>query len=240
MLDKIKHRIKRELFQPGFLALFINPFFLIRRGLYKQIKKAAPALGGTLLDFGCGRKPYRNLFTVDQYIGVDIEQSGHSHENSEVDVYYDGKTIPFPDSHFDSVFCSEVFEHVFELDRIISELNRVVKKNGKMLITVPFVWNDHEVPYDYGRYSTFGISYLLEKHGFKIIEIEKSTNFVETIVQLGILYIFHATKTRSRVINLIINIILISPLTITGFIVSRILPRRKDLYHNSIVLVEKI
>jgi SAM-dependent methyltransferase len=237
--EKIKTWIKVQSFQPGFLALFINPFYLIRRGLYREIRITAPALNGILLDFGCGRKPYKNLFKVDQYIGVDIEQSGHSHELSEVDVYYDGKTIPFPDGHFDSVFCSEVFEHVFELDRILSEINRVMKKNGKMLFTVPFVWNDHEIPYDFGRYTTFGISYLMEKHGFKVIEINKSTNFVQTIVQLWILYIFHVTKTKNKILNLIINVVLISPFTIVGLIFSGILPRRMDLYHNSIVLIEK-
>jgi SAM-dependent methyltransferase len=239
-LERIKTWIKVQSFQPGFLSLFINPFYLIRRGLYTQIRGTAPALNGVLLDFGCGRKPYKNLFKVDQYIGVDIEQSGHSHELSEVDVYYDGKTIPFPDGHFDSVFCSEVFEHVFELEKILAEINRVTKKNGKMLFTVPFVWNDHEIPYDFGRYTTYGISYLMEKHGFKLIQINKSTNFVQTVVQLWILYIFHVTKTKSRVLNLIINVILISPFTIAGFIFSGILPRRMDLYHNSIVLVEKI
>jgi SAM-dependent methyltransferase len=240
IIDNLKAWGRLQSFQPGFLAIFINPFYFIRKGLYHNLKKNATRLEGILLDFGCGRKPYKNLFQVKQYIGVDIEQSGHSHEISEIDVYYDGKTIPFADGYFDSVFCSEVFEHVFELDRILSELNRVMKKNGKMLFTVPFVWNDHEIPYDFGRYTTFGITYLMEKHGFRLIEISKSTNFVETIAQLWILYIFHITKTKSRVFNLILNVIFISPFTIAGSVFSKILPRRMDLYHNSIVLVEKI
>jgi hypothetical protein len=96
MLQKLKSIAIRQSFQPGFLAIFINPFFFIRRGLFINIRENAKKLEGVLLDFGCGRKPYKNLFAVKEYIGVDIEQSGHSHALSEVDVYYDGKTIPFP------------------------------------------------------------------------------------------------------------------------------------------------
>jgi len=52
-------------------------------------------LSGKLLDFGCGRKPYKHLFSFDEYIGLDIVESGHNHEDEEIDVYYDGTKIPF-------------------------------------------------------------------------------------------------------------------------------------------------
>lgn len=239
IVQKLKSWGRAQSFQPGILAIFTNPFFFLRRGLYRHIKIQAKKLDGILLDFGCGRKPYKNLFQVDQYIGVDIEQSGHSHEISQIDVYYDGKTIPFTDGYFDSVLCSEVFEHVFEINDILLEINRVMKKNGKILITVPFVWNDHEVPYDFGRYSTYGIKYLLEKHGFRVISIDKSTNFFETICQLWVLYIYHLFKTKSAIWNSIFTLLFISPFTILGIILSAVFPKRNDLYHNSIVLAEK-
>ena len=130
-----------------FIGFFINPFFIIRRGLYKGIRENAPFLSGKLLDFGCGKKPYKDLFNVDEYIGLDIEVSGHSHKNEVIDVYYNGKEIPFEKNHFDSIFSSEVFEHVFNIDKVLKEINRVCKPNGHLLITVPFVWDEHEIPY---------------------------------------------------------------------------------------------
>jgi SAM-dependent methyltransferase len=66
-----------------------------------------------------------------------------------------------------------VLEHVFNPDDFLNEVNRVLKPSGKLLLTVPFVWDEHEQPYDYARYSSFGLRSLLEKHGFSIVKHEK-------------------------------------------------------------------
>jgi SAM-dependent methyltransferase len=152
MLHSLNRVYKQQSFNPGLIGMFFNPFYFIRKRIYQSIASFAPALEGKLLDFGCGSKAYKSLFTVDEYIGLDVEQSGHSHENEEVDVYYDGKVIPFEDDSFDACFSSEVFEHVFDLEDSLKEIYRVLKPGGKGLFVVPFVWDEHEVPYDFGRY----------------------------------------------------------------------------------------
>ena len=107
-LKLIYHRI---IFGDSIIGLLINPFYISRRALLHNINKFAKTItSGRLLDVGCGSAPYKRLFTVDEYVGLDIEESGHDHEKSEVDVFYDGKTIPFNDSYFDHVFSSEVFD----------------------------------------------------------------------------------------------------------------------------------
>ena len=67
---------------------------------------------------------------------------------------------------------------------MLSEINRVCKLNGQLLITVPFVWDEHEVPYDYGRYTSYGLKHVLEIHGFEVIHLDKSTSYVETVFQM--------------------------------------------------------
>jgi SAM-dependent methyltransferase len=137
------------------------------------------------MDFGCGSKPYQALFTgVTAYIGVDYNGQGHNHENEQIDVYYDGITIPFEDNSFDSILTNEVLEHIFNLEEIIGELYRVLKPGGKILITTPFAWMEHETPNDFGRYSSFGMKNLLERNGFTILEMEKTTNYLQTQTQL--------------------------------------------------------
>ena len=54
--------IARQQFRPGLVGPFVNPFFLARRGLYTEIRRVAPKIQGLLLDIGCGRKPYQELF----------------------------------------------------------------------------------------------------------------------------------------------------------------------------------
>ncbi len=175
MINKLLSIYTHQTFNPGFIGIFINPFFFIRRGLVNGIRKYSKQLDGNLLDFGCGSKPYKKFFNVEKYYGVDIIDRGHPHEQEleEIDVYYDGKRLPFKDEAFDSLFSSEVFEHIFNLEDILNELRRVLKKEGRALFTVPFVWDEHEIPYDFGRYSSYGIKHLLEKNGFKVIRFGK-------------------------------------------------------------------
>ena len=83
MIKSLRKKYLKESFNPSLLGVFINPFYIIRRSIWESIKNDAPFLKGKLLDFGCGSKSYKELFQVTEYIGLDVEQSGHSHENED-------------------------------------------------------------------------------------------------------------------------------------------------------------
>ena len=74
---------------------------------------------------------------------------------------------------FDNVVCNQVLEHVFRPEVFLLEIHRVIKPGGNMLMSVPFIWDEHEQPWDYARYSSFGLKYLLENTGFEVIEQRK-------------------------------------------------------------------
>ena len=101
--------------QKDFDPSIIHPYYFIRRSLLQKITKLSSHLTGKLMDFGCGSKPYKSLFKTTEYIGVDYENEGHSHENEQIDVFYDGKTLPFESEYFDSVLCSEVIESIYTM-----------------------------------------------------------------------------------------------------------------------------
>jgi SAM-dependent methyltransferase len=231
--------LRKQSFEPRFAGLFLNPFFFIRNALNKNIKKMAPQLSGKLLDFGCGRKPYEHHFQVAEYIGIDMEQTGHEHTHSKIDVFYDGKNIPFSDNTFDSIFCSEVFEHVFNLDEVIKEISRVMKPGGKMLITVPFAWNEHEIPFDFARYTSFGITHLLEKYGLTVLKLKKSGNFARVNFQLWALYFYSIINTGNKPLDYFFRMIFIIPINILGTLLLPLFPKNDSLYFNNIVLAEK-
>jgi SAM-dependent methyltransferase len=224
--------------------VFRHPFFLIRKGIEKDIALLSKSLQGQLLDFGCGSKPYQQYFKhTGKYVGLDIEQSGHSHQNEQIDVFYDGKVIPFSENRFDAVFSSEVFEHVFNIDEALQEIKRVLKPNGLLLLSCPFAWPEHEVPYDFARYSSYGITSVMERNGFEVIEQKKTGHFFEVLIQYLIFYIFCLLPKKPAFIYFILHQLFILPLLLVAIIISAILPKvmkRKDLYFNNILLVKNV
>lgn len=144
--------------------------YLYRAPILQSIKRAAPDLKGKLLDVGCGKKPYRSLLTVEKYTGIDVATSPHL--SPDDDAIYDGKTIPFENSEFDSCICTEVLEHCAGPQGIVMEIARCLKPGGAFFATVPFVIEHHEVPYDFTRFTSFGFRALCENAGFEVIWLE--------------------------------------------------------------------
>jgi SAM-dependent methyltransferase len=223
------------------ISVLFNPYYIIRRGLYKSILYFSDSISGKTLDFGCGSKPYESIFkSVTHYVGVDIEKSGHNHKDSKVDLFYDGKTLPFSNASFDSVICFEVLEHVFNINEVISEIKRVLKPGGYLLISVPFAWDEHEAPYDFARYTSFGIQYIFEKNNFEIIELRKTTNYFLAIIQILINYFYQHVFGKSKIIKILLYIIFIMPFTLICLILNLFLPNRSEYYCNNVILMRKI
>jgi len=239
MIRKLIDFYKQQLFFVNFASIFINPNYFSRKGLLKYIRKEASNLSGRLLDFGSGRKPWRSLFKVDEYIGVDIAESGHDHHDSRIDVYYDGRIIPFESNSFDSIFASDVFEHLFNLDEILDELYRVLKPEGQMLVTIPFAWNEHEAPYDFARYTSFGIRAIMERHGFEITRLHKTTSGFETVCQLFNTYIIENIFPKNKALRTLLMIVITGPLTLLAVLLNYILPDNKSWYLGMVLLAKK-
>ncbi|HVW78567.1 MAG TPA: methyltransferase domain-containing protein [Alloacidobacterium sp.] len=239
MLEMIQQHIRKESFYPTLLGLVSNPAYIIRRGLWKTILMFAPRIRGRVLDFGCGSKPYESLFSgAESYTGVDIKVSGHQHSDSKVDVYYDGRTLPFEDCHFDAVVSFEVFEHVFNLPEILDEVCRVTKESGLLLLSVPFAWEEHEIPYDYARYTSFAIIHLLSSHGYNIIEARKTTTYMLAVWQMFIAYLERVGPTRG-ILRYLFQTVIICPFTIVGYMLNAILPKTYEYFGNMVVLARK-
>lgn len=226
-------------FFPGILGLLINPFYFARKGLAQHIRELAVHITGRTLDVGCGNKPYLSLYNSNEYVGLEID-TPENRSNKQADYFYDGNLFPFANASFDSVVANEVFEHVFNPVQFLSEVARTLKPGGTVLMTMPFVWDEHEQPYDFARYSSFGIRSLLEKQGFSIIEQRKSTDDIRVIFQLLNAYIFKKTVTKNAWWNLLVTLVLMAPINILGELLFFITPRNADLYLDNIVLAKKV
>jgi SAM-dependent methyltransferase len=237
-----------------FLPSIWHSRYFIRHIIYKAVSNFALETKGSLLDFGCGSKPYKVLFKqTNEYIGVDFENPGHDHQNEQIDIFYDGKEIPLPSNSFDNIMATEVFEHVFNLPELLVELNRVLKTDGKLFFTCPFVWIEHEMPYDYARYTQFALKNELSKAGFEIVYFEKGGDFRTALAQLVTAYWADFLSIKTDVLICKIPILkplrfffdfiqktVIAFLNITGLFKISIFPTKKDMYLSNIVLAKKI
>ena len=132
MLKKFNTLYLKEQFNPKMLGLFINPFYFSRKGLYQHVSALIGNLNGKLLDIGCGSKPYKDICKVEEYIGLEVD-SIENRKNKKADYFYDGNRIPFKDKSFDSLLSNQVFEHVFNPNKFLKELNRITKMGGCFL-----------------------------------------------------------------------------------------------------------
>ncbi|MCX6950809.1 MAG: class I SAM-dependent methyltransferase, partial [Verrucomicrobia bacterium] len=161
---------------------FLNPpleinnvdLFVVRSTILKSVKAALPQFSGTFLDIGCGVMPYRGLITsapsrVTKYLGLDLVSDIY---RAEVDLRWDGKTIPLPDASVDSAMATEVLEHCPEPLIVLKEARRVLKPGGVFFFTVPYIWPLHDAPYDFFRYTPFALEKLLAEAGFTDVKIQ--------------------------------------------------------------------
>ena len=240
MLTKLVARLRRESFLPTYWGVVISPVYIVRRGLYRNIKRLASKIQGDVLDLGCGSRPYELLFTnARSYVGVDLKASGHSHETSKVDVFYDGKVLPFRDCDFDAVVCFEVFEHVFNIDEVLTEIRRVLKPGGKLLITMPFAWQEHEPPYDFARYTSYGIKHILAKNKLEVLDLIKTTTFFLAVCQLWIAYLTQYISPQRQVPARLFQILVIFPLNVLSLMFDFLLPKRYEYFCSSVIFCKK-
>jgi predicted SAM-dependent methyltransferase len=154
-----------------------------RQLLKDQVKELASYISGRVLDVGAGSVArYQSYFTYDEYIKMDVSSA----EN--VDVVGSADSIPFENSSFDSVVCTQVFEHLSEPFTAAKEIGRVLKSGGYFLMTVPQTNELHEEPHDYYRYTKYGLKHMFESRGFETVFCLQRGGYHTLMMQLRVRY----------------------------------------------------
>lgn len=169
----------------------------------RLIDYAKVHLSGTLIDIGCGTKPYRDTLApfVNEHVGVDHEATFH--DKSNVDLFGTAYEIPADNESFDSAICTAVLEHLEEPEQALRECYRVLKSGGTAIYSVPFIWHLHEEPRDFYRYSKYGLKYLFEKTNFEVLEITPLSGFWVTFGQLFVYNLYRFNRGPLRYIPII-------------------------------------
>jgi SAM-dependent methyltransferase len=163
---------------------YLKKMFGINSSRYwlRQENMAFAALvpsGALVLDAGAGDGPYKSLFDHARYESADFEQVDKPYQKSTY--VCDLQNIPVEDSRFDFVIFNQVMEHLPEPKLVLAELYRVLKTGGKMIYTGPLFYEEHEQPYDFYRYTQFGLRYLMESTGYTIDRIDWLEGYFGTV-----------------------------------------------------------
>ena len=132
---------------------------------WPELKRYIPKAGGeVILDFGCGNgKIIKEMMVINpkaKFIGIDVSQTAlnvAAQQTPKAEFYKinDGDKFPFKDESIDFVFASEVIEHVYNSEKVFKEISRVLKWEGKTLLTTPyhgFIKNIVISVYDFNRH----------------------------------------------------------------------------------------
>lgn len=178
--------------------------YIVMKHLTDDLRNTIPKYAtGAVLDIGCGNKPYESLFqdVSTSYTGCDVIQSSQN----KVDVICEAVNLQFADGSFDTAFSTQVIEHVEDPFKMLSEANRVLRSGGIIIVSAPFCWELHEQPYDFYRYSKYGLKAMFNKHGFEVLELKANGGKWAAIFQMN-LNIIYSTFRKKGILRRIIKV----------------------------------
>jgi SAM-dependent methyltransferase len=152
----------------------IHPQFLAYRYERVRYQVTAELCSGKILDIGCGRQPLRSYLPEGcDYTGLDYPVTGDWYD-AKPSVHADASRLPFADQSFDTVVCLEVLEHLSSPLEAVREARRVLKPQGRMILSTPFLYPIHDAPHDYQRWTSHGLELLANNAGF---DVESTRSF---------------------------------------------------------------
>ncbi len=206
-----------------------NPLWVARRFLRHEVARQAHLARGWMLDVGCGGQPYRKLFDVERYIATDLPPT------RGVDLHSDALRLPFADESFDTVLCNQVLEHVPDPRKLMSEVRRVLMPGGVLLLTTPQVWGLHHEPYDFFRYTPYGLRSLSEQGGLTVVHVGPTCGLWATLAQRMADTVVHLYARRlPRSVIFLLGLAL-WPILALAYVVDRVVGKRGDTLDNVLV-----
>ncbi|RDX35488.1 SAM-dependent methyltransferase [Arcobacter sp. HD9-500m-PIT-SAG03] len=185
-----------------------NISYLNNKQLKKSILTSVKYIYGKCIDIGSGCSPYKKfiLNNVSEFISVD-KGSVHKHmfqTSQEKFIDADLKDLPFENNSLDTIILTQVLEHIDEPFKALVEIKRVIKKDGIIILSVPFIYQAHATPYDYFRFSEYGLKKICQDYNFEILEFHHQGYLGTTLISILNGFIWELASKRKILRNTIL------------------------------------
>ncbi len=127
--------------------------------------------GILLLDAGAGECAYKRFFPHCRYVAMDLAIGETAWNYANLDSFARLDRLPLADGSVDAILCTQVLEHVERPRETVADLHRVLKRGGTLFLTAPMAQAEHQAPYDFFRYTSFGLRAVCRGAGFERVEI---------------------------------------------------------------------
>ena len=145
------------------------------------LEASEKAKDGVVLDAGAGNQRYKPFFEDSIYIAQEHPIAGEKNKKiMEYDILSDVRVIPLKDNSVDLVLSTSSLEHLEFPELFFSESMRILKPGGSLFINVPFAYAEHEVPYDFQRFTRYGLTRNYSHSGFENIIVTPTSSSIYT------------------------------------------------------------
>ncbi len=158
-----------------------------------KIRERTKDLKGAVVDLGSGKNASYKRYIMgkpEKIINIDINPDTDPEIIADIN-----KTLPLPDGFADAVFLFSVVYILENPEEVLKEIRRILKFEGRFLMSAPFIFNEAKEPADYWRFTSSGIYKLLRNAGFKNIEIEPvGERFTAAAYLTSFIFVFWPVK----------------------------------------------
>ena len=128
--------------------------------------------GTRMLDAGAGECAYKRFFPHCRYVAMDLAIGETAWNYANLDCFANLDELPLPDGCVDAVLCTQVLEHLEWPRESLAEFRRVLRPGGLLYLTAPMAQAEHQAPYDFFRYTSFGLRAICRDAGLEVVELD--------------------------------------------------------------------
>lgn len=232
---RLFHSLKRTPLHPQWIAL---------RDEEPHLRALAGLVHGRVLEIGSGNRRLEKYLRADtRYIGLDYPPSGQRY-GGRPDVWGDAACLPFRECTMDGVVMLEVLEHLPDPRTALMEASRVVTPIGWVLLSFPFLYPIHDAPYDFSRFTQFGLQQMAADAGLELIRLTERGGAAEAAALMASLALakmaLQSIEERRLAALAVLPLTLLVPLiNMAGWFLSRIIPVKQFMPTGYVAVLRK-